>query len=179
MSYKSNYYKPKTTKKSKWVTIAITVAVILVVCALFGLIPNLFNHSDGDYKRIYVGWNVGGLTDAGMFDSEVKDTMVSDAIDIDGGFLIKPDFESGLRYSIYLYDKDDLFLNVLNQDIPNNLEYTYDTILNSGFEDADHYRIVLHPDDPNNIIDVFEKQKYSNKLEIYRAPLDEEDTSEE
>ena len=175
MSYRKNNYTPKG--KNKWAKILAVVACVLVVCALCGLIPNLFNHKDGDFERVYVGWNVGGLTDDGMFDSEVKDTMVSDPIDIEGGFKIKPDFESGLSYSIYLYDENDVFVILFEEGVTNNIVLTDDDILNDGHDNIDHYRIVLHPVDKNNIINVFEKWKYANLLEIYKAPLEEKDES--
>lgn len=172
MSYKKNYAKPK----SKATKVVIWVAVILVVCALCGLIPNIFNHKDGDFERVYVGWNVGGFTDDGKFDSKVKDAMVSDPIDIEGGFKIKPDFESGLFYDIYLYDENDSFIDFLGGPWDTIVTQSIDDL--TDYEGADHYRIVLHPVDKNNIINVVEKFKYANLLEIFRAPLEDDVTEE-
>ena len=174
MSYRKNNYMPKS--KNKWAKILTAVACVLVVCALCGLIPNFFNHKDGDFERVYVGWNVGGLTEDGMFDPDIKDTMVSDPIDTEGGLKIKPDFESGFTYYLYFYDEDDCLIKSYGPPLKTIVTVQSDE-LDSSYEGVDHYRIVLKPIDKNNIINVFEKQKYANLLEIYKLPLEEDDTS--
>ena len=175
MSYRKNNYMPKS--KNKWAKILTAVACVLVVCALCGLIPNFFNHKDGDFERVYVGWNVGGLTDVGKFDPDVKDSMVSDPIDLDGGLKIKPDFESGFTYYLYFYDEDDSFVKSYGPPLNTNVTIQVDEF-DSSYEAVDHYRIVLKPVDKNNIIDVVEKYKYANLLEIFRAPLEDDVTEE-
>ena len=166
MSYKNNYTKPK----SKATKVVIWVAVILVVCALCGLIPNFFNHKDGDFERVYVGWTVGGLDESGKFDSEIKDSMVSDRIELEAGVKIHPDFNSGITFDIYYYDDNDGFIS--NED-------TFDTITTANHDpDATYIRIVAHPVDKNNVINAVEKYKYANLLEIFKAPLEDDVTEE-
>lgn len=166
------YSKPRTNWKEIFKWIAIVVVAILLISALGAAVAP---KNDDDFKKISVEWSIGGLTNEGRFDKDATDTLVSEAISVDGDtFKFIPDDNSNITYKVYCFDEDMLMVNSLDEcEIRSTIEAS-----DLG-EDVAFIRIVLNPDDENADIEFFEQLKYQNLLTVQRLVVDEEKVDDE
>lgn len=166
------YSKPRTNLKEilKW--IAIVVVGLLLISALGAAVAP---QNDDEFKKISVEWTVGGLNTAGRFDKDATDTLVSEAIPVDGDtFKFIPDDNANIKYFVYTFDEN-----------MNLIEAEYELEARSTIEASElgdnvaFIRIVLNPFDEDEEIDFLEHLKYQNLLTVKRLVVDEEKLDED
>lgn len=166
------YSKPRTNWKEilKW--IAIVVVGLLLISALGAAVAP---KNDDEFKKISVEWSIGGLTTEGRFDKDATDTLVSEAISVDGDtFKFIPDDNANITYTVYTFDENMVLISVED-------EFTSRTTIEASDlgEDVEYIRIVLNPGDENEDIEFLEQLKYQNLLTVKRLVVDEEKLDED
>ncbi len=130
----------------------IAVMIAGVVCGI-GLLAKQIKK---DTKGVTTLWHVGGIDQNGQF-TDSKNMLYSNAIDA-RGLTVTPDFDSTVKYKIFFYDEDDVYLD--------STEDFTDQKTSCGIL-APKCRIVITPKSKDvKEIKFWEKAKYSTQLKI-------------
>ena len=153
----------KFKKRRKMGKFGRILAFVLCGALIIGALGSVVAFAHNDTKSAGAIFKVGGLDpETGEYVETDKTIYTEKAIKCNG-LRIEPDFDSTVTYDVYFYDKNDTFLyKVLG------LKKLYV----SEFELAEHARIVIHPEIPENVkekdfkVDIFDVAKYSAMLDI-------------
>lgn len=156
-------------------------AIILIVVLAVSLVAARVDKDKDDYNKVRVGWTIGGLDENHQIDHDNKYSLVSDRIEAGKGFKVEPDFNKGVTYSVFFYDKNDIYLDQLTineqTEFTNICEVSSDEI-EAMFADefaaakenskdfTVYFRIVLRPDDKYGELNFIEKLTVATHIEI-------------
>lgn len=148
------------SKKTKNVLIFVGIIVLIAL-----VLPLLFNiNSDDDYTKARTDWSVGIIDENGNFDGESKHAMVSELIEIEGGFKVVPDYTAGITYDVVLFDEDGNYKDTFRAGVKQTLVHDADSL------EATYIRVIVYPDDED--IKWVEKFVYAGKIEIFTKAAD-------
>jgi hypothetical protein len=148
--------KTKNLIKKVGILLLCVIAVGLVASAVVGAAD------DSDYKRTHLRWDVGGIDENGAYNPELENSIYTVKSLECSAISLAADFDSDISYSVYFYDENDEFIQVIQND-GRELEVEGDSFP----ETAVSVRIVITPnDDENGKIGLFEKSKYANQLTV-------------
>ena len=111
------------------------------------------------------------IDEFGVFDNECEFSMVSQAIEIGEGFMIKPEFTKNVTYEVHFYDEKDNYLycyaDTGNKQFTNILEYTVEDSDENVETVPTYFRVVLIPNDKDGEIKLLESLKYAGHIAVY------------
>lgn len=145
-------YINKKTKK-----VLIFVGIVVLVALILPLVVNL--NTDDDYSKVRTDWSVGIIDENGNFDGESKHAMVSELIEIEGGFKVVPDYTAGITYDVVLFDEDGNYKDTFRAGVKQTLVQDADSL------EAKYIRVIIYPDDED--INWAEKLVYAGDIEIF------------
>ena len=155
------------------------LSILLIVGILFAAVAGVSafagrEKADEGFKLVDVSFERGGLDEAGKY-SECKDSIYTkEAFDCGENVRIKLDFDSTVSYKVYFYGEDNSFMSATDE-----YEKTADIEVP---ENATCARIVVTPmwdseiDEDDQIIRVWEINKYAKQLTVMVAPTDDAKT---
>lgn len=143
------------SKKTKNIFIFVCIIVLIAL-----VLPLLFNiNSDDEFSKVRTNWSVGIIDEDGNFDAESKHSMVSDLIEIEGGFKVVPDYTAGITYDVVLFDDDGNYKETFRKGSKQVIVHDADNL------EAKYIRVIIYPDDED--INWAEKLVYAGNIEIF------------
>lgn len=147
-----------------------TFATILIFIVVVVTLWAVFTPADvEDYEAEKLEWSVGSIdVDTGLFVKDSEDTMVSNLIDVRGGFKVVPEYTSGASYDLFFFDDNG---NYISKEMG---------LKTNTVREADEcpvgtvsVRVVLHPVDDSESINLVEKLIYATYVDVSTKPLAE------
>ena len=105
---KKNIFKNKKT----WQTVGIcALAAVVVAGAIAGISALANNGEDDGFERVNVGYEVGGLTDSGIYEKSEYTLYTKNGFDVeDKTVSVDINFDANITYQLFFYDENDEFI---------------------------------------------------------------------
>ena len=148
----------RTKTKNLFKIIALAMAGIVAVTAIFFVVKAIVNYTKDDLKTISPSFEVGSLGSDGKYVDDESTLYTKEAFGC-SGLQIKPDFDSTVNYQIYYYDILDNYISsteVLSEG------YSGEAPLNGAYARM----VVIPQNDEDGKISWTEKMSYPKYLTI-------------
>ena len=170
-----------TKKQKTWITVgAAVLGAVVLVGAVAGVAALANGKEDDGFKRVNVGYEVGGLTDVGIYEKSEYTLYTKNGFDVEGKTVsVDINFDANITYQLFFYDEKDEFI-----------EGSATTILTTDYkedapENAVTCRIEVTPvwdddvKDEDKKIGWLDKAGYAHQLTVSVADVETEDSSAE
>ena len=165
-----------TKKQKTWITVgAAVLGAVVLVGAVAGVAALANGKEDDGFKRVNVGYEVGGLTDVGVYEKSEYTLYTKNGFDVEGKTVsIDINFDANITYQLFFYDENDEYIADSATDVL-TVDYKADAPT-----DAVSCRIEITPvwdedvKDDDKKIDWFEKVGYTSQLTVSVADIETE-----
>ena len=143
-------------RKAKSITLLLISGLMLFIC-VSGCLKLLSKINFDKQKISILAYEVGGLDNNGVYKETKESIYTKDLIEC-YGLEIKPNFDSQVRYQVYYYDQNEIFLE--SSEVMKSDNY------NKVVPLAKYCRVVIYP--LNDIsISKIEISKYAKQVKVY------------
>lgn len=138
------------------------VLALLAVVACVSLVSNLVADDDG-YKTVRPSYSVGAISKTTGDFTEDENAIYTKNIIECTGIKLCADFDSDIKYTVHLYDKDDKWIRSVDNE---GLNLTLEN-LDAEETPVHGVRIVIYPQsDENEKVSFLEKGTYAKQLTV-------------